>query len=67
MLGHKLTPPNSRFLGNKYIAQYTMGHKREPKSLSPGILTQSSNPEIINNFNTPKSHQEPNGILPSRR
>jgi hypothetical protein len=59
VLGNKLTPPNSRFLGNKYIAQYTMGHKREPKSLSQGILIQSPYPEIVNNFNTPKSHQEP--------
>jgi len=49
MLGNKLTPPNSRFLGHKYIAQYTLGNKREPKNLSSNlILSQSKYPEIIN-------------------
>ena len=59
MLGNKLTPPNSRFLGHKYIAQYTLGTKREPKNLSSNIQIQSPNPGILNNFNTSKSHQEP--------
>ena len=59
MLGNKLTPPNSRFLGHKYIAQYTLGTKREPKNLSSNIQIQSKHPEIINNFNSSKSHQEP--------
>jgi len=60
MLGNKLTPPNSRFLGHKYIAQYTLGSKKEPKNLSANlILSQSKHPEIINNFNTSKSHHEP--------
>ena len=58
MLGNKLTQPNSRFLGHKYISQYTIGNKREPKNLSSNlILSQSKHPEIINNFNT--SRQEP--------
>jgi len=59
MLGNKLTPPNSRFLGNKYIGQYTLGNKREPKNLSTNLISQSKYPEIVNNFNTSKSHQEP--------
>ena len=59
MIGHKFTPPNSRFLGNKYIGQYAMGNKREPKNLSPNIQVQSPNPGINNNFNTSKTHQEP--------
>ena len=59
MLGNKLTPPNSRFLGHKYIAQYTLGNKREPKNLSSNLISQSKHPEIINNFNSSRSHQEP--------
>ena len=58
MLGNKLIPSN-RSLGNKYIAEYRIGIKREPKNLSPNIQIQSKYPEIINNFNTSRSHQEP--------
>ena len=60
MLGHKITPPHSRFIGHKTISSKNMGQKFEPKNnVTATIYSHSPDPKINNQFNSPQSHIEP--------
>ena len=59
MLGHKINPPHSRFIGHKTISSRNMGQKMEPKNISAAIYSHSPDPKITNNFNSPQSHIQP--------
>ena len=60
MLGNKINPFHSKFLGHKNsFSNKTLGNKIEPKTITAAVYSHSPNPEINNNFNSVKSHLEP--------